>query len=266
LAIAASSIATARQKRAPKSPSISSPCAFAPSIIALPTDLQFGDFASAVLTADWELNPHDDKYRLRDALLVSFQAYGISPSSPGSDGRQPGSWDRPPDGFEYDSTNFESLKSDPGELFRFLWENREAFKLNEQAYTRVLSVRPAFRTGPDGFMVRETAAEYHQQLTVLARELAGLGVAKPTGMPRDMPVTIYGGNAVIFDQYGRVKYNIGNSILDPSRPEVQDRQSRRLAYLWEHGAFDAGASKMRAFSRIHARRSTGWYHSVRAPE
>jgi hypothetical protein len=228
-----------------------------------PTDLQFGDFASAVLTADWELNPRDDRYHLRDALLASFKAYGIEPSSAGSHGQREGAWDRPPDGFQYESTNFESLKSDPGELFRFLWENRDPFKLNEQAYTRVLSVRPCVRTGPDGFVVRETAAEYHQQLTVLARELGGLGVGRPAGMPEDTAVTIYGGNAVIFDQYGRVKYNIGNSILDPERPEVQERQTKRLAYLWEHGAFDRGATKMRAFSRMHARRSTSWYRSVR---
>ena len=226
-----------------------------------PTDLQFGDFASAILTADWELCPQDEKYHLRDALLASFRAYGIEPRSRGSQGQQ-GCWDRPPDGFRYDSTNFESLKSDPGELFRFLWENRDRFKLNEQAYTRVLSVRPCVRTGHDGFVVRETAAEYHQQLTVLARELRSLGVARPAGMPLDTPVTIYGGNAVIFDQYGRVKYNIGNSILDAARPEVQERQSKRLAYRWEHGAFDGGADKLRAFSRIHARRSTGWYRSI----
>jgi hypothetical protein len=231
-----------------------------------PTDLQFGDFASAVLTADWELNPHDEKYHLRDALLASFKSYGIEPSSPRSGSHQQGAWDRPPDGFQYANTNFESLQSDPGELFRFLWENRGPFKLNEQAYTRVLSVRPSIRTGPDGFIVKETVAEYHQQLTVLARELRGLGLARPSGMAADMPVTIYGGNAIIFDQFGRVKYNIGNSILDPSRPEVQERQSRRLAYLWEHGAFDSGASRMRAFSRIHARRSTSWYRSLRRPE
>jgi hypothetical protein len=231
-----------------------------------PTDLQFGDFASAVLTADCETAPHDEKYRLRAALLASFKAYGIEPRSPSSDGCQEGAWERPPDGFRYGSANFESLKSDPGELFRFLWENRDGFKLNEQAYTRVLSVRPCVRTGPDGFVVRETAAEYHQQLTVLARELRTLGVSRPRGMPPDTPVTIYGGNAVIFDQYGRVKYNIGNSILDPARPEVQQRQTQRLAYLWEHGAFESGASKIRAFSHIHRRRSTAWYRSLQGAE
>ena len=233
-----------------------------------PTDLQFCDFASAVLTADWELNPRDDRYRIRQKLLASFRAYGIEPSSKGSDGRQEGSWDPPPEKipFRDDRTHYDSLRSDPDELFRFLWENRRAFQLNEQAYTRVLSVRPCVRLGRDGFTLRETVAEFHQQLKISARELASLGVAKPRAMPGDTPVTLYGGNAVIFDEYGRVKYNVGNAIMDPSRPKVQERQSQRLAYLWDHGAFERGAGKARALSRMHVRRATDWYRSVGVPE
>jgi hypothetical protein len=34
-----------------------------------PTDLQFCDFASAVLTSDWELNPKDEKFEIRSSLL-----------------------------------------------------------------------------------------------------------------------------------------------------------------------------------------------------
>ena len=233
-----------------------------------PTDLQFGDFASAVLTADWELNPRDDKYRIREALLASFIAYGIDPSSPGAAGRQKGSWDPPPEAvpLRYDHTHSESLKSDPDELFRFLWENRVAFKLNEQAYTRVLSVRPSVRVGSDGFTLRETVVEYHQQLTLFARELARYGICKPSDMPGSAEVPIYGGNTVIFDEYGHVKYNIGKSIPNLTRPEVRERQSARLANLWERGAFHPGQGKMRSFSGMHLRRRAAWYRSVRLPE
>jgi hypothetical protein len=233
-----------------------------------PTDLQFRDFASAILTADWELNPRDEKYGLRESLLESFRAYGIEPSSRGSKGRQEGSWDPPPEGTRFRTyrTHFDSIKTDPQELFLFLWENRAAFKLNDQAYTRVLSVRPAVRTGRDGFTLRETVAEYHQQLKLFARELADYGIAKPEGMPPETPVTLYGGNAVIFDEHGQVKYNIGNAIMDPKRDEVQQRQSRRLQDLWDAGAFERGASKARAFSRMHLRRGTAWYRSVRIPD
>ena len=143
-----------------------------------PTDIEFGDFASALLTADAELNPMDSKYQLRANLLDAFLAYGIVPTSQGEEDRQRGSWDPPPDksAFVYDCTHFENMKSDPDELFRFLWENQTAFKLHREAHTRVLSVRPCVRTGRDGFILRETVAEYHQQLRLYARELSTLGI------------------------------------------------------------------------------------------
>jgi hypothetical protein len=228
-----------------------------------PTDLQFCDFASGVLTADWELNPKDQKYDIRTSLLTWFKAYGIDPRSTGLPGRQPGSWDPPPKkaAFKYDRTHFESMKSDPDELFRFLWENRKEFSLNDQALTRVLSVRPCVRTGRDGFVLRETVVEYHQQLKVFARELSRLNIRKPDDMPDGTEVILYGGNAVIFDEFGRVKYNIGNSIIS-STDKHQLRQTERLKYLWEHGAFAPGASKMRAFAHMHRMRRTGWYRSA----
>jgi hypothetical protein len=223
-----------------------------------PTDIEFGDFASALLTVDAELNPVDAKYGLRKHLLDTFTAYGIFPTSKGSAERQTGSWDPPPEktGVVYDRTHFENMKSDPDELFRFLWENRVAFKLQNDAHTRVLSVRPCTRIGRDGFTLRETVAEYHQQLKLYARELSQLGIRRPPDMPPETEVVLYGGNAVIFDEYGHVKYNIGKSIMDKSR------QSARLAYLWRHGGFSPGAGKDRAFSRLHVRRNTDWYRSV----
>jgi hypothetical protein len=215
-----------------------------------PTDIEFGDFASALLTVDAQLNPSDHRYELRSQLLSAFANYGIEPSCPGQTGRQRGSWNPPPPDttFIYDRTHFESLRSDPDELFRFLWENREAFRLHNEAHTRVLSVRPCMRMGRDGFVLRETVVEYHQTLKLFAHELHTLGIEKPEGMPDDTSVTLYGGNAVIFDEYGHVKYNIGKSILDAKR------QTARVAYLWQQGAFDPGATKARGFARLHQKR------------
>ena len=220
-----------------------------------PTDIEFGDFASALLTVDSELNPADARYGLRRHLLESFRNYGIQPTSRGKPERQAGSWDPPPPAatFVYDRTHFENMKSDPDELFRFLWENKEHFKLHNEAHTRVLSVRPCIRVGRDGFMLRETVAEYHQTLKLYARELSQLRIRKPQGMPPDLEVTLYGGNTVIFDEYGHVKYNIGKSIMDKAR------QSERLAYLWSHGGIGPGSGKDRAFSRLHVRRNMDWY-------
>jgi hypothetical protein len=229
-----------------------------------PTDLQFRDFASAILTADWELNPLDAKYGIRASLLGSFRAYGIEPSSTRKDGQE-GAWGAPAarPRLCYDRTHFESMKVELDELFRFIWENRVPFKLNPQAFTRVLSVRPCVRTGRDGFMLRETVAEYHQQLKLFARELAAQGIRKPPAMPDSTEVTLYGGSALIFDEYGRVKYNIGNSIMDKKNPRTQERQSQRLAYLWDHGCFAPGASKLRSFAAMHRRRTTDWLHALR---
>ena len=51
-----------------------------------PTDLQFCDFASGVLTADWELNPKDDKYNIRASLLTWFREFGSNPNQKGKRG------------------------------------------------------------------------------------------------------------------------------------------------------------------------------------
>lgn len=220
-----------------------------------PTDLEFCDFASALLTSDWEMYPKDIKYRFRHHLYKSFNGYGIVPTSNGV--REPGTWDPPPEGDKehrvvYDRTHFEEMKCDYDEVFRFIWENRKAFKLNEDAYTRVQSVRPCVRVGDDGFILRETVVEYIQQLTVRASELQRLKIEKPEGMPKDLEVTLYGGNAMIFDQFGRLKYNVGNSIFNA------ERQSRRMKYLWQYGYFKPGASKLRRFAAMHRKRMSGW--------
>lgn len=219
-----------------------------------PTDLQFGDFASALLTADWEMYPKDLKYQFRDTLRASFKDYGIVPTSNGKD--EAGSWDPPDQRPVYDRTHFEEMQRDPDEVFRFVWENRDAFNLHKDAYTRVLSVRPCLRIGDDGFALRETVVQYLQLLTIRAEELASLHIDKPDGMPHDQEVTLYGGNAMVFDQFGHLKYNIGNSIFN------QGRQSARLEYLWQHGAFAPGASKLRRFAAMHRKRMTDWYHTA----
>src|SRR5262249_31870639 len=146
---------------------------------------------------------------------------------------QPGAWDSPTATFDqficYNRTHAESIRFDYDEAFRFVWENRKPLKLNEQARTRVLSVLPCVRKAPDGFQLKETVVQYYQQLKIAARELETYGIRKPAAMPGDTVVTLYGGNTLIFDEYGRLKYNIGSSILNPGRDDKQNQQSYRLA-------------------------------------
>jgi hypothetical protein len=220
-----------------------------------PTDLEFCDFLSALLTGDYEIRPDDSKYDFRKTLKESFLAYGMAPTSKYG-GDEEGIWEPPNHTLRYDRTRFESLTRDPDEVFRFIWENREALGLEAGAYTKVLSVRPCMRTNPDdGFVLRETVAEYYQQLNIMAEELKQYGIKTPTGMPADFEVTIYGGGSLIFDEFGRVKFHVRNRILNP------ERQTRRLKSLWEYGYFDNSPAEEggdfyggRRFAEMHRKR------------
>jgi hypothetical protein len=211
-------------------------------------DLQFCDFLSALLTADREIRPDDTKYSFRRILLKSFNDYGMPPTSKG-DGTESGVWEAPAANLSFDRIHFESMQRDPDEVFRFIWENRKALQLYEDAYSRVLSVRPCLRIAPDGFALRETVAEYMQMIKLIAAELKPLGIKAPKGMPPDTEITLYGGGALIFDEYGRLKFHIFNRILN------EQRQTSRLEFLWKFGYFRKGQSSLNRFSALHRQRA-----------
>lgn len=217
---------------------------------APPVDLQFCDYLSALLTADREIRPDDSKYNFRKALLESFDRYKMPPTSNG-DGDEPGVWPPPRAKMTYERTHFESMQRDPNEVFRFIWENRKELELFEDAYTRVLSVRPCLRIGPDGFALKETVAEYIQLIELQASELRSLGIRAPVTMPADTAVKIYGGGALVFDEYGLLKFHVNHRILDP------ERQTKRLEYLWQHGHIQRGSSLYRRISHMHRLRALG---------
>jgi hypothetical protein len=215
---------------------------------APPTDLQFCDYLSAIITADKELVPDDTKYGYRTILLESFARYGLRPPASAS---QDGSWSLFDGEVTYDRSHFESMLRDPDEVFRFIWENREALDLDESVYTKVISVRPCLRVGPDGFTLRETVAEYIQMITLRAEELQQFDppINIPDGMQDGQEVTLYGGGAVIFDEYGRLKYHVNNRIRNVLR------QGPRLEYLWKFGYFDDKAETENVFARMHLQRA-----------
>jgi hypothetical protein len=215
---------------------------------APPVNLEFCDFLSAILTSDREINPNDSKYKFRETLRKSFVSYGIEPRSPGTEGN-PGVWLRPAGRISNDRIRFESLQRDPDEVFRFIWGNRKTLGFYEQAYSRVLSVRPCLRIGPDGFMLRETVAEYIQILELQASELARLGIATPPDMPKDQEIKLTGGAALVFDEYGKLKFHIANPLND------SERQSQRIEYLWSYGYYRNPAS-FRNFASLHRQRAT----------
>jgi hypothetical protein len=218
----------------------------------MPVHLTFSDYLSALTTSDAELVGDDSEYAYREHLRMSFADYGIEPASV-IDGLEAGLWEptssRAAD-LNYGRAHFRSMQYDSQEVFRFLWENRKQMKLRDDVYTRVLAVRPCLRISPEGFPLHETIVQYVQLADMPARELRRFRTARPRLdgelMPASTHVTLQGGGTLVFDQYGRLKYNI-NSAID------SDKQSERIEYLWGQGHYrdDFEPVSSRDFKQIH---------------
>lgn len=219
-----------------------------------PGEFEFADFLDALLTSDNEVAP-DDRYDYRGALTDAFAAFGIEPPQQRIVNLATAAAPL------YDHFNYDALKSQPEEIFRFLWENAELFTLNTQYYTKVDSVQPSVRVGIDGFIVREVVVTYSQLLEAsveemkqVARQNSGTGkFVPPPGMESNTPIQIRGCGMVIFDQFGRPKYHQQKPLFD------WDRQSRRLAYLVRNGrsdttgrfGFSTGSALGQRFAEAH---------------
>lgn len=215
-----------------------------------PVDLSFADYLSALLTVDREVVP-DDKYGYRDSLLRNFAGYGIKPAQgAGTDG----SWSRCDRDFIYSRTHFDSMLRDEEEVFRFVWENRNALRIGNDGYVEIQSVRPSIRIAPDGFILRETIVEYVQRLTLTASELANeFRVKMPTGLPGWKRVSVLGGGTLIFDEYGQVKYQIANHLILSAAD--RQRQAARIEHLFRGGYFDLSPDPRSRFALMHMARA-----------
>lgn len=229
-----------------------------------PTDLEFGDFLSALITSDLEIRADDSRYGVRSSLRRSFAAFGIQPTSRYGSGDEYGRWE-PPESprqsrarskrvpvLDYGSVHRDALERDPDEVFRFLWQNRRVLGLCESAHTVVAAVRPCLRVDEDGFTLRETVADYVQILTVRAGELESLRVPgrqarirRPKGLSPGKIVRLLGGGALLFDEFGKLKYHIRNSVLNPGK------QTKRLRYLHGVGFFDR--RRVHGLAALHLR-------------
>jgi hypothetical protein len=143
-----------------------------------PVHITFQDALTAALTSDTQVRPDDQRFELRHYLKEQFAAYGIAPVA-AKRASQPDCWSPAPPNLRYDRVRFESMRSDKDEVFRFLWENRNELELQTDAYARILSVRPCLRTGIDGFVLRETVAEYYQVARLTPSELEDRKIPPP---------------------------------------------------------------------------------------
>jgi hypothetical protein len=130
---------------------------------------------------------------------------------------------------------------------RFLWENRNALEVSADAMTAVNFVKPSVRTGPDGFLLRETVAEYLQLFDVVGGDLEAFGLRKPRDMKDDAPVRLLGGGTLVFDDYGGLKFHIGSGVLS-------QKQNERVERVWRAGS---GQSELRRFEALHRNRMLG---------
>lgn len=216
-----------------------------------PVHVDFGDFLSAALTADWQLFPEDKPYGYRELLIKCFADFGIKPASTAAE-TEPGVWGPGIIRGEVRllSGNLDSLRWNPETIFKLIWENYEALDLQRDAFTRVNSVRPVWRMGPDGFVLRETVAEYYQlEKRADKATLRRLGIEIPSFMGDSQTVELVGGGTLIFDEYGRLKFHIHNRISNPKD------QHARLMNLWQRGMIDPPDRKARRFAEMHTRRA-----------
>ena len=196
-----------------------------------PVEFQFEDFLDAILWSDLEMAP-DDENKYRDAVEAGFARYDIG--RPAQRIVDMSEMQRP----VYERFNFGALRTDPDEVFRFIWENHELLGLSLDVATRVQSIRPSIRVGPDGFVVQETVVSYVQHLDGTAAELREYSLDRahrygdsaavlelPERFDPARDVRLYGGGSIIFDQFGRPKYHFHKPLLD------WQRQSLRLESL-----------------------------------
>ncbi|MBX7540323.1 hypothetical protein [Qipengyuania sphaerica] len=214
-----------------------------------PANLSYGDFLSALITSDMETAPDDTRYGYRTAIRESFASYGIAPGSPADDA----AWLLPQDEADQLTYGFHGhaeMTWDREAVFRFLWENADILELHPDAFTKIVSVRPVVREGPDGFRVRETVVEYLQILHTFASGLGSLDIERPEGMRTSEFIRLYGGGTLIFNDYGKLKYHIATGV-------ASTKQTRRLKSLWDMGAFENETSGESNFASLHRSRAMG---------
>jgi Thermolysin metallopeptidase, catalytic domain len=214
-----------------------------------PIEFEFADFLDAMLLSDEEVAP-DDEHGYRPALVRSFGAFGIHPRTwPATPS------DVPADAYSYREFNYVALRSEPEEVFRFVWENSDVLDIPRDYYIHVEDVLPSVRIGPDGFVVSESVVDYVQELETTMGGLRRLApeAFRPVKLSEDVPVKVWGGGTVIFDQFGRVKHHQRKRLRD------WDRQAQRLQFLIRRGikdrggryGFSTGASKGMRFALLH---------------
>ena len=84
-------------------------------------------------------------------------------------------------------------------------------------------------------------------MTTTAKELSKLGLRKPHNCPDDHEVKLYGGGALVFDDFCKLRLHVRNRLDSP-------RQQPRLDYLWRTRE-TLNARPMTNLAELHATRN-----------
>lgn len=189
-----------------------------------PLELEFADFAAAILRSDRVTAP-DDPHGYRDAVRAGFRSVGVE-ADPGRIDDVAGNELVAPG-----ALNVAALRQSPDEVYRFIWANARRLGISRDWRVRVDPLAFAERVGPDGLLVSEIIACYTQSLdTTIGEWPAGRA---PSGIPASTRVDLLGGGVLIFDQFGLLRFHVVRPLQD------WDRQRRRLEYLNAGGFFDS---------------------------
>jgi len=205
-----------------------------------PVDITFGDFLRAIITADYDLDPRDER-QYRVAFLEAFRCYGIFPPEVGTLSVDTLLWPRPATVEDAsvlaDFVQQLSLQHNHWNLPRDreqLWRTLEARKKTLTAYLKdkashvaprlavidltspftVVSLHPRERAGLDG--------ELSSQWVVKIVQQSGTSPAQENphqGNPRSHKRYRLAGCTLLVDaDTGLVRYRIAKELLGPAQP------------------------------------------------
>ena len=142
------------------------------------------------------------------------------------------------------ATNFQSMLRDCEEVFRFIWENREPFKIDGQRLrSRELVAR---RRGP---VPTGSCYTRRSPSTGRSRESSARRSRRYSGCDRPDGMTVAPGDHGLRRRHTRFSTNMAaSSTTYATRCSIPERQGARLEFLWRSGYFERSQQVRSRFS------------------
>ena len=214
------------------------------SIDYLPvTDITFGDFLRAIITADYDL-VDNDYYGYRAAIIEAFRSRGITVEGVASYSEESLLW-RPPEAVggkelpiceglkfdtipskkvaknqEHDDEFWKQYNHNKEILIRFAKENSEILGLKKDSEIE-LHFNKVYRVGPDGNIRPDVICQLIQQ-----RE-----VQLDPKNPKSAKFKFFGGTTLILSQKGKIRYAIKKPLCEGKNDAENIRLQNQRNYL-----------------------------------